>query len=223
VADRYGLVWLCPGQPKADIPKILEEDDPAYRRINTAVEVWQVSAGRMVDNFLDLSHFPFVHTGTFGRAQDTVVKHIELEALDDEFFGFRFEVDAANKAVGVMVTGQEQAVVHRHMTTAFNLPFIVRSTIHYDTGLNHILFLLTTPIDDESSYFTFVVWRNDDFSVSAEEIIRFDLAIGAEDKRMLERVSGPLPLDQTTLVSVQSDKCSTEWRRRLRELVNADR
>ena len=50
-------------------------------------------------------------------------------------------------------------------------------------------------------------------------MIRFDLAIGAEDKRMLELVPGLLPLDQTTLVSVQADRCSVEWRRRLIALL----
>ncbi len=111
-------------------------------------------------------------------------------------------------------------MVHREMTSGFHLPFDVRSTIHYDSGLDHILLLLSTPIDDETSYFTFVVWRNDDFSVPAEEVIAFDLAIGAEDKRMLEQFDGVLPLDQTTLVSVQADKCNVEWRRRLVELMS---
>ena len=83
------------------------------------------------------------------------------------------------------------------MSSGFHLPFDVRSTIRYGTGLEHILLLLSTPIDDVTSYFTFVVWRNDDFSVSAEEVIRFDMAIGAEDKRMLELLDGVLPLDQT--------------------------
>ena len=45
------------------------------------------------------------------------------------------------------------------------------------------------------SCFTFVVWRNDDHDVPAEEVIAFDRAIGAEDRRMLERVPGVLPLD----------------------------
>ena len=56
--------------------------------------------------------------------------------------------------------------------------------------------------------------------VEPEEVIRFDLAIGAEDKRMLELVPGLLPLDQTTLVSVQADRCSVEWRRRLAALLD---
>lgn len=218
--ERYGLVWVCIGTPAAPIPTIAQEDDPAFRRINTPVEVWRVSATRMVDNFLDITHFPFVHVGTFGRAQDTRVPRFELHPLDDEFFGYRYEV-LANNSTGTLVSGETAPVVHRSMSSAFNLPFIVRSTICYDSGLEHILLLLSTPIDDVTSYFTFVVWRNDDFSVSAEEIIRFDLAIGAEDKRMLEQLDGVLPLDQTSLVSVQADKCSVEWRRQLAELMKS--
>lgn len=97
----------------------------------------------------------------------------------------------------------------------------MRSTIRYRSGLEHVLLLLSTPVDDVTSYFTFVVWRNDDFSVSAEEVIRFDRAIGAEDKRMLELLDGVLPLDPTALVNVQADKCSVEWRRRLVERLNS--
>jgi phenylpropionate dioxygenase-like ring-hydroxylating dioxygenase large terminal subunit len=217
--ERYGLVWVCLGAPLMPIPTIVQDADPSFRRINTPVEVWTTSTTRMVDNFLDMTHFPFVHTGTFGGAQETKVPRFELHALDDEFYGYRYEIIADNK-IGALVSGQQQSVVHRVMTTGFNLPFVVRSTIEYDTGLQHILLLLSTPIDDVTSYFTFVVWRNDDFSVSAEEIIRFDMAIGAEDKRMLEQLDGVLPLDQTTLVSVQADKCSVEWRRQLAELLN---
>ena len=218
--ERYGLVWICLGTPSSPIPTIAQEDDPTFRRINTPVEVWQVSATRMVDNFLDITHFPFVHTGTFGRAQDTQVPRFELQPLDDEFHGYRYEV-LANNTTGTLVSGQTAQVVHREMSSGFSLPFVVRSTIRYDSGLEHILLLLSTPIDDVTSYFTFVVWRNDDFAVSAEEIIRFDLAIGAEDKRMLEQLDGVLPLDQTTLVSVQADKCSVEWRRQLADLINS--
>ncbi|MEY2445423.1 MAG: hypothetical protein QOE00_2003 [Ilumatobacteraceae bacterium] len=218
--ERYGLVWVCLGIPSAPIPYIAQEDDPTFRRINTPVEVWRVSATRMVDNFLDITHFPFVHTGTFGRAQDTLVPRFELQSLDDGFHGYRYEV-LANNSIGALVSGQTQKVVHRVMTSGFSLPFIVRSTIGYDTGLEHVLLLLSTPIDDVTSYFTFVVWRNDDFSMSAEEVIRFDLAIGAEDKRMLEQLPGVLPLDQTTLVSVAADKCSVEWRRQLAEFIKS--
>ena len=219
VEDRYGLVWLCPGTPAARIPEMAAEADPAYRRINSGVDVWRTSAMRMTDNFLDISHFPFVHSGTFGIEANRQVPKIELEQLDDDFYGYRYEVDVGNEQ-GSVASGQEGDVIHRRMSTGFNLPFTVRSTIHYATGLDHLILLCSTPIDDVTSYFTFVIWRNDDFSVPGEEVIVFDRAIGAEDKVMLEKVGGVLPLDQHATVSVQSDKPSVEWRRALAAMLD---
>jgi phenylpropionate dioxygenase-like ring-hydroxylating dioxygenase large terminal subunit len=217
--ERYGLVWVCPGEPVSGIAHMAADSDPAYRRINSGVEVWRTSATRMTDNFLDISHFPFVHTGTFGIEANTQVPHLDLEPLDDDFFGYQYEVDVGN-TVGTVASGLDAPVVHRRMSTGFHLPFTVRSTIHYEHGLDHLILLCSTPIDDVTSYFTFVIWRNDDFSVPGEEVITFDRAIGAEDKAMLERVPGVLPLDQTATVSVQSDRASVEWRRRLAALLS---
>jgi len=218
--ERFGLVWVCIGNPAGPVPVQHYEDEPTFRRINTPVEVWKTSAPRMADNFLDITHFPYVHTGTFGLRQDTVVPKVELGDLDDGYFGYRYEVRASN-SLGALSSGQDGDVVERAMSSGFVLPFIVRSTIRYSTGLEHIILMLSAPIDDVTSYFTFVIWRNDDFFVSAEEVIRFDLAIGAEDKRMLEKVPGLMPLDNTTLVSVQADKASVEWRRRLIALMES--
>jgi phenylpropionate dioxygenase-like ring-hydroxylating dioxygenase large terminal subunit len=220
VEERYGLVWISPGTPSAPVPTIAEDELPEYRRINTGVEVWTTSATRMTDNFLDISHFPYVHIGTFGIDSLRQVPKLEMEQLDADFFGYQYDVEVGN-TVGAVASGSDAPVVHRHMTTGFNLPFTVRSTIHYETGLDHIILLCSTPIDDVTSYFTFVVWRNDDFSVPAQDIIAFDRAIGAEDKKMLERVPGVLPLDQQATVSVQSDKASVEWRRQLAALLNS--
>lgn len=217
---RYGLVWICPGDGGAcELPMILQEEDAAYRRINNPVEVWRTSATRMTDNFLDISHFPWVHRGTFGANQCARVEEIQLQALDGGYFGYAYDIVANNPDSASLASGQTEGAVSRAMTTGFHLPFTVRSTIAYESGLNHIILLLTTPIDDLNSYFTFVVWRNDDFSVSAERVIAFDRSIGAEDKAMLEQLPGVLPLTPRGVVSTQSDKASSAWRRRFAELL----
>ena len=221
--ERYGLVWLCLDEPLAVVPDMPWEADPSFRRLNNPVEEWATSTTRMVDNFLDVSHFPFVHVGSFGSAADPRVAKVELQDLSDGFYGYEYDVVAANAVGGAEVTsGQTTATVSRHMSSGFVLPFACRSTIAYHTGLEHILLLLSTPRDDVSSYFTFVVWRNDDFSVPADEVLRLDRMIGAEDKAMLEKVPGALPLDGTSLVSVQADRASVEWKRRLRQLLDED-
>ncbi len=216
--ERYGLVWLCLGTPAGDLPYIAEEDDRAYRRINSCVAEWATSVTRMTDNFLDIAHFPYVHVGTFGLAANTQVPKFDIVELDAGFVGYEYEVEVSNEA-GKVASGLDAAVVKRRMTTGFHLPFTVRSTIHYETGLDHIILLCSTPIDDERSYFTFIVWRNDDHEVPGEEVIAFDRAIGAEDQRMLQQVPGVLPSENTATVSVQSDRASVEWRRRLAALL----
>ncbi len=216
---RYGLVWVCLGDEPEALPAIMQEEDEAFRRINNPVQRWQVSATRMTDNFLDIAHFPWVHLGTFGNNQRTFVPDIELEMLDGGYYGYRYDVIVENPDTAGLTSGQAEATVSRQMTTGFYLPFTVRSTISYDSGLEHIILLLTTPIDDVSSYFTFVVWRNDNFSISAEDVIAFDRMIGLEDKAMLEKIPGVLPLSMRGLASTQSDKPSTAWRNKFIRLL----
>jgi phenylpropionate dioxygenase-like ring-hydroxylating dioxygenase large terminal subunit len=220
VEVRYGLIWVCPGTPPGGIPTVTHEADPAFRRINSGVDVWKTSAMRMTDNFLDISHFSWVHAGTFGAGLDPLVLPISLEQLDEDFYGYAYEVDAANPDDAVATTGSEEPTVHRWMSTGFHLPFVVRSTVRYEDGLEHIILLSSTPIDDVTSYFTFVIWRNDDHSTDPEETIAFDRAIGAEDKVMLEQVPGVMSMGRTDLASVQSDKPSVEWRRRFTAMLD---
>ena len=85
---RYGLVWVCLGEPATDIPEIAQDSDAKFRRINNPVDIWKVSATRMIDNFLDIAHFPWVHAGTFGSSQKTLVQKIDLHDVSDGFQGY---------------------------------------------------------------------------------------------------------------------------------------
>jgi phenylpropionate dioxygenase-like ring-hydroxylating dioxygenase large terminal subunit len=217
---RYGLVWVCLGDPVAEIPSIPQDADEKFRRINNPVAAWRVSATRMTDNFLDIAHFPWVHTGTFGNSQRTQVAKISLSDLPDGYHGYEYSVVAENPPSAGISSGQDTSDVSREMSTGFSLPFAVRSTIEYNTGLQHIILLLTTPIDDVNSYFTFVIWRNDDFSVASEDTVVFDRMIGEEDRVMLEKIPGVLPFEHGSLANSQSDKPSTAWRLKLSQLLS---
>ncbi len=216
VQERYGLVWICPGTPQFVLPEIPQDSDPSFRRVAAGIEAWHVSATRMVDNFCDIAHFPYVHAGTIGPDTDPVVAPFNVEPLDGGFIGYRYTVD---------VHDEHGNDVRQRMSTAFHLPFVVRSNTCYESGLRtgheRILLLCTTPVDDVTSLFTFVSWRNHDHDLSTEEFLAFDRAIGAEDRTMLERIGGVLPLDPTATVSVRADRLSVEWRRRLAALLDS--
>lgn len=220
VQVRYGLVWVCLGSPVEDIPEIEHDAMPEFRRINNPVDTWRVSATRVTDNFVDIAHFPWVHTGTFGNGQRAHVPKIDLVDLPGGFHGYEYDVVADNPASAKLSSGQSEGNTNRTMTTGFHLPFNVRSTIKYETDLEHIILLLPSPIDDVTTNFTFVVWRNDDFSVASEDTILFDRMIGLEDKAMLEKIPGVLPFEKGALASTQSDKPSTAWRLKFQGLLS---
>jgi phenylpropionate dioxygenase-like ring-hydroxylating dioxygenase large terminal subunit len=214
VRERYGLVWLCPGSPTGEPPEISQDRDPSFRRETAGVERWQVSATRMVDNFCDVAHFPYVHAGTIGPDTDPVVAAVHVDELDTDFTGYEYTVD---------VLDEHGNSVRQRMSTAFHLPFVVRSNTCYESGPraghDRVLLLCTTPVDDVTSLFTFVSWRNHDHRLTVDEYLAFDRAIGAEDQAMLERIGGVLPLDQSATVSVRADRLSVEWRRRFAALL----
>jgi phenylpropionate dioxygenase-like ring-hydroxylating dioxygenase large terminal subunit len=216
VRERYGLVWLCPGAPVGEPPMIAQDDDPSFRRVTAPPETWAVSATRMVDNFCDVAHFPYVHAGTIGSDTDPVVAPVNVEPLDADFVGYRYAVD---------VRDDRGDHVRQQMSTGYHLPFVVRSTTYYESGPraghDRVLLLCTSPIDDVTSLFAFVSWRNHDHELTDDEFLAFDRAIGAEDRAMLERIGGVLPLDPSATVSVRADRLSVDWRRRLGALLGA--
>jgi len=60
---RYGLVWGALDEPVAPIPAFPGdvECDARFRGGHWTTFEWNTSAGRAVENEMDLAHFPFVH------------------------------------------------------------------------------------------------------------------------------------------------------------------
>ena len=227
VEEKYGLVWLCPNEPDAPIPEVAADSDSSFTRLNTKMQIWNTDSTRMIDNMLDISHFPYTHRGTFGIEQETVVPRIKLEQLDETFFGYGYEVKINNVGSTKVMSGGGDDIVKLFMTTGFALPFSVLSTMSYETGVEQKLFMTAAPIEEGKSIYTFVIWRNDDVSALVEhdrtianEVIDLELAVVLEDQMMLEKLESQLPLEQGALVDVQSDKPSLEWRRRYKKLVD---
>jgi phenylpropionate dioxygenase-like ring-hydroxylating dioxygenase large terminal subunit len=63
--ERYGLVWVCLGVPEREIPEFPEWDDNAYKKVLCGPYKFR-SGYRAVENFVDPTHFPFVHAGVNG-------------------------------------------------------------------------------------------------------------------------------------------------------------
>lgn len=63
--EKYGFVWACIGTPAKDIPAFSEWDDPTYKKVVCGPHSFR-SGYRALENFVDPTHFPFVHAGLNG-------------------------------------------------------------------------------------------------------------------------------------------------------------
>src|SRR5580698_1298460 len=83
VRERYACLWTTLGAPAGeifDLPEALESD----RR--TVICGWvkmRTSGLRLVENFLDMAHFPYIHTDVLGAEPHTEVPHCSSEIRRD--------------------------------------------------------------------------------------------------------------------------------------------
>jgi phenylpropionate dioxygenase-like ring-hydroxylating dioxygenase large terminal subunit len=226
VAERYGLVWLSVDPPLTPLPDVPEHDDPRYGVVHVPPQTWSASAAQMADNFLDVAHFPFTHLATIGNPDDREVAPYRVERD-----GWRFRVAHRHVAKGL---DDSVAQVTDSFETGERL-------ISYEcTAPHHVYLRIEYPADDVTIVITFFHQpidatttrlyahniRNDlvDGRCTPEETIRFQQAVGTEDRLLLERFPRKaIPLDHQREVHTRADRITLELRRMLGELVVATR
>jgi phenylpropionate dioxygenase-like ring-hydroxylating dioxygenase large terminal subunit len=66
VVERYGMVWASLGEPKHQVPVFPEWQQSGFRNILAGPYMYKANGFRAVENFVDATHFPFVHAGLNG-------------------------------------------------------------------------------------------------------------------------------------------------------------
>jgi phenylpropionate dioxygenase-like ring-hydroxylating dioxygenase large terminal subunit len=101
VQERYDMIWVCLGESKQEIPPFPEWDDSRFQSFLCGPYSVKASGPRLIENFLDISHLPFVHDGTLGEpgyptippyhaeveAQGIMAKHVTCYLPDERGFG----------------------------------------------------------------------------------------------------------------------------------------
>jgi vanillate O-demethylase monooxygenase subunit len=220
--ERYGLVWLAPEDPVCDVPSFPEWDDPSFDRCWNEPRRTTAGALQLTDNFLDATHLPSVHTGTFGVADDGFLPPHEVQQ-DGWRAWTTYVTPYRNHDDPLVATGGHPLVQEHHLfkevtpvTTA-----LVRLSFPLTGGVITILFSCLPEDADHSTVFK-VMARND-FGGDADRIaesVAFEDAVLDEDLAVLEayRHKG-VPLDQRVEIHTRNDRLSLAYRRMLATLV----
>jgi phenylpropionate dioxygenase-like ring-hydroxylating dioxygenase large terminal subunit len=211
--ERYGLVWVSLGEPDQDVPPFPEEDESAYRKILSGpFPQVHASAPRLIENFLDIAHFPFVHTGKLGDPGRPEVRDYTAEvgpegivARDVVFY----QPDPYGTGVGDDISYTYR--VFRPLTA-----YLVKET---KEGTRLSILFIITPHDETTSTPWFYMATSQDDVMTEEEIEQYHGSILAEDVPIVESQRPELlPLDLQAELHLRSDRTAIAYRKWLNEL-----
>jgi vanillate O-demethylase monooxygenase subunit len=222
---RDGVVWvsLDPAADPATIPGL----PPAPEGMRTVVGepmVWATSAGRHLENILDLAHFPFVHPDTFGCPEAEVVRPHEVQPIEG---GFEASVDVVTRNPGAPEApmyadlGDTIRLGYRYQVT---LPYRISLYFSFPDGVRRALHEVITPNRPDRCTIHWRLHVDEGLTSSDDEERAFAHQVFAEDQPIIESQPPGVPLAATDELHVSSDRLAVAYRRALREqgLTTAD-
>jgi len=211
--ERYGLIWVCLDEPRAPIPPFPEYGDPAYERHFAGAYVWEASAARMIENYMDLAHLPWVHPDVLGDTSDMGVPPHRVETLED---GLCFEYPIQAPSGGATYQGMGEMTLGQRLY----LPFTIHQT---RLGKNRRLanFFTCQPISAKRTRRYMWLVRAGEFDSPIEAVQPVMDLIREQDQAIVEaQRPEELPIDLSAELHLQaSDAAAVAYRRQLARLA----
>lgn len=211
--ERFGLIWASLGAPAHDIPPFPEAGRPEYGvAVCGPYPHLRAHGPRLIENFLDAAHFPFVHEGVLGDQAHPEMGDFEARITADGVESDPIEVYQPNPYGAA--SGKVAYVYHayRPLTAHFT---------KYATGATNGLLLTITPHDDLDSTAWFIVATTritDNAALEADYEPRIR-AIFEQDRAVVENQRPELlPLDLQAELHLRSDRVAICYRQWLRQL-----
>jgi len=213
--ERYGYLWATLGAPGRDVLPIPETEEQDRRVVVCGAVSVRTSGLRIVENFLDMAHFPFVHTDILGAEPHTEVRHYttEIRRDVDEVWATNcefFQPQAALSATEGIMTQYTYRVAN---------PFAVMLYKTCPNSANRwdVICLFVQPVEPDRCRAHPVMFLIDEVSTTAE-LIQFQQLIFLQDRIILENQRPRLlPLEPRAEIPTRADASSVAYRRWLKE------
>lgn len=215
VRTDYGLVWTTLGAPGGELFTLPEAAEPDRRSIYCGSVTVRASGLRLIENFLDLAHFPYVHTDILGTEEHPEVARYEVEHKRDvdEIWATKcefFQPKAAASSEG----GQISQYMYR-VVSPFNV--MLYKTPPSAPNRWDVIALFVQPAEPALSVAHMLMLVIDESSTDAE-LIAFQQMIFLQDKIVLENQRPLLlPLQPGRESPTRADLSSVLYRRWLKE------
>jgi vanillate O-demethylase monooxygenase subunit len=173
-------------------------------------------AGRQMEGFLDVAHFAFVHTDTFGDANNAEVPPYK-PAKTEHGFEVEYRSSVGNYPIGVTDRGKPGFEWLRHFRT--HLPFTATLEIHFPDAARLVIMNAASPVSARVTRLFAPIARNFDKDLPVQDVYDFNRRVFEEDKAIVEaQMPECLPLDPMMEAHIPADMSSMAYRRGLRDM-----
>ena len=208
--EKYGFVWVALGEPKQEIPVFpewLRDDAIAFQ---CGPYYINASAPRIVENFVDIAHFPFTHRGLLGDPQYPEVPNYKLivaeEIIAEDIHFYQPNPEGTGEA--------------KYVSYLYKIVRPLVACFRKGEGSKQFsIFLVVTPVAETRSIAWTGVARNYSPEISNDELRIFQDEVMAQDIPMVEsQRPQKLPLNLQQEFHFPCDKMAIAYRKWLKQL-----
>jgi phenylpropionate dioxygenase-like ring-hydroxylating dioxygenase large terminal subunit len=214
VCARYGHVWSSLGSPQKELFAIPEADQPGRRFVDVGVVRVRCSPLRAVENFLDIAHFPFVHTDILGAEPHTEVQNYKVEIREDvdEVWAtqVKFYQPQASKSASGGITTE-----YMYRVPAPTCSVLYKTCPPRPSEWDVITLFVQPLAEDLCDVWPWMALFDE--TTSMTDLIHFQQTIFLQDRSILEsQIPSLLPLDPGMEIPTRADLTSVAYRRWLK-------
>lgn len=204
--EQYGLIWACLGKPSREIPKFEEWDDPAFRKIPCGPYYYRASGTRAVENFLDVAHLPFLHSGMLGEKSHAEIEDYSVEESDDGLVA---------RDVKIWQPDPDGTGVGKNVVYTYKVLRPLTMYLSKDTEEGRFsIFATVCPRSEFDSVAWFWLAMDYGKDVPEQDLIAFQDKITGQDIPVVESQRPErLPLDLQAELHLRSDRMAVAYRK----------
>ncbi len=211
---RYGIVWTClTSAPVWPLPVWRPIEPGGLEPVFIPVSTWAASAGRHVENFNDVAHFPWVHGGTFGGAIDATFEPYEVRQTEA---GLAFDLPYTE--LGNRFPDNRPDLKNREVVYRYELTFPFSTQLEVDvqgSDFIHYIFDTVCPASARETRI-FQIMTDNTGAPDRDYWTKDALAINAQDQPLVEAQEPfELPLDPRDEAHIPADRMSLAYRKAL--------
>lgn len=211
--EDHGIVWVTLGQPAHSPLNLPEWSAPGFSLVPCGPYAIEAAGPRVLENFLDVAHFPFVHDGLLGDSGQPEIHLDEYEVTVDQR-------GVVARDISVYQPDPDGSGQGARVTYTYTVPRPLWAYLEKAQEQQRFsLFLGVCPQDAHHSMAFMLIAMNYAHDVPLDQLQEFQDRVVAQDRPIVESQRPELlPLDLQAELHLRSDRTAIAYRKWIGQL-----